>query len=123
MPELPEVETIRRGLKKELVGQKIKKVEVRARKLFGGDEKELVGQEILDIDRRAKMIIWRLSNTFMATHLKMTGQLIYIPSDKKHCLLVGGHPDKNYSLDLPHKHTHIIFTLEKVICVCLTAVS
>lgn len=111
MPELPEVETIRRGLEKELIGQKIKFVEVRASKLFFGKPDELVGQSVEEIQRRAKILIIRLTNCYVAVHLKMTGQLIFIPQDKKHSLIVGGHPDKQYSLDLPHKHSHIIITL------------
>jgi len=39
--------------------------------------------------------------------------LIYIPNEKPKSLLVGGHPDPNYSLELPHKHTHIILHFEK----------
>lgn len=108
MPELPEVETIRRGLEKELVGQKIVSVDVRLPKLFHGHAEDLIGQTVLDIGRRAKILVWQLTDRYLVIHLKMTGQLIFIPNDKKHSMIVGGHPDKEYSLDLPHKHTHII---------------
>ena len=62
MPELPEVETIKRGLAKTIIGQKIQDVEIRMPKLFQGDSAEIIGQEIIDIARRAKMLIWKLSN-------------------------------------------------------------
>jgi formamidopyrimidine-DNA glycosylase len=110
MPELPEVETIRRGLSKSLVGQKIVSVNVRVPKLFVGFPEMLEGQKILEIERRAKMLIWKLEKSYIMIHLKMTGQLIYVP--KKGEMIIGGHPDKVYTLDLPHKHTHVIFELE-----------
>ncbi len=110
MPELPEVETIRRGLNKSLVGQKIIRVNVRIPKLFSGFPEMLAGQRVLEIERRAKMLIWKLDKSYLMIHLKMTGQLIYVP--KKGEMVIGGHPDKLYSLDLPHKHTHVIFDFE-----------
>lgn len=111
MPELPEVETIRRGLANELVGHTIQGIEIRAAKLFAGEPHQLIGQKVLAITRRAKIMIWQLERSYLLIHLKMTGQLIFIPSNKKYHV-VGGHPDKNYTLDLPHKHSHIIFEFD-----------
>ena len=111
MPELPEVETIRKGLEKVLVGQKINSVDVRVKKLFYGNSKKLKNQTITEINRRAKILIIQLSDSVLLIHLKMTGQLIYVP--KKGQPVVGGHPDKVYSMNLPHKHSHIIFKLPK----------
>jgi len=127
MPELPEVETIRRGLAEKLVGHKILSVDVRAPKLFIGDAKLLRGQIVIEMERRAKLLIWKLSDGFLLTHLKMTGQLIFQPkngpmvisertplenSTVNDGLVIGGHPDKAYGLDLPHKHTHILIELD-----------
>jgi formamidopyrimidine-DNA glycosylase len=108
MPELPEVETIKRGLAKELVGHRVLTVDVREPKLFIGDPHLLTNQKIEDIERRAKILVWKLTDYYMIIHLKMTGQLIFVPN-KNQKWLVGGHPDKAYVADLPHKHTHIIF--------------
>lgn len=106
MPELPEVETIRRGLAEKLVGHKIMAIEVRAPKLFIGDAQSLVGQKVIEMERRAKILIWKLTDCYVLTHLKMTGQLIFRP--KSGALVVGGHPDKAYPLEnLPHQHTHV----------------
>src|SRR6266568_5145065 len=79
MPELQEVETIRQGLAEKLVGHKIIAVEVRADKMFFGNPKALIGQTVVEMARRAKVLIWKLSDTFIITHLKMTGQLIFQP--------------------------------------------
>ena len=110
MPELPEVETIRRGLEKTIAGHIIKDVDVSVSKLFFGNPKELVDQKITGFERRAKIIIIKLDKKYLIVHLKMTGQLIFVPNKGE--LVVGGHPDKLYPLDLPHKYTHIIITLD-----------
>ena len=66
MPELPEVETTKEGLKRDLLGQKILKVEISDKKLrFPYDKnfiKRITGEYILSITRRAKYIIFILSN-------------------------------------------------------------
>lgn len=111
MPELPEVETIRRGLSKELIGQKIRSVDVRVPKLFIGDPQKLIGQKVVEINRRAKLLIIKLTDYYLITHLKMTGQLILVPKKDKNWV-VGGHPDIAYTADLPHKHTHIIIEFD-----------
>ncbi len=111
MPELPEVETIRRGLEKVLIGQKIRSVDVRFIKLFHGSPDTLKNQTITEISRRSKVLIIQLSESVILIHLKMTGQLIYVPNRGE--AIVGGHPDKVYSMNLPHKHSHIIFELDK----------
>lgn len=117
MPELPEVETIRRQLLKEVVGKKIKEVELRLPKLvyFDGKKgdaknfkKNLEGVEIEKVDRAAKILILTLSNGFtLLIHLKMTGQLIYRAPNGE--TKRGGHPWPPDSVDVPNKWTHIIF--------------
>ena len=88
MPELPEVETIKRDLEKTILGKKITEVCVRhpgvirqpSAKEF---ERELRGVGIKHILRRAKVLILELANgKSLVIHLKMTGQLIY-PGDGK----------------------------------------
>lgn len=112
MPELPEVETLRRELDKLLSGHTIKKVEVLYNKavlpLSPADFiKKLQGQTIISADRRAKMIILNLKkDNFLLFHLKMTGQLIYVPKNGKK-MISGGHPTSD--IQAPGKHTRIIF--------------
>ncbi|MBI4948507.1 bifunctional DNA-formamidopyrimidine glycosylase/DNA-(apurinic or apyrimidinic site) lyase [Candidatus Berkelbacteria bacterium] len=107
MPELPEVETIKRGLERDIVGQKIIEVEVRAPKLFIGESAKLINEPIEKVWRRAKVLIIQTKRFSALIHLKMTGQLIYKGKE----IVIGGHPDKLYLQPLPHNHTHIIFKL------------
>lgn len=82
MPELPEVETIKRDLEKTVLGKKITKVCVRHPKVIreptiAGFKKGLEGAVIKNILRRAKVLILELSNgKALVIHLKMTGQLV-----------------------------------------------
>ncbi len=126
MPELPEVETLRRSLYPKLIGQRISEVEVREPKIVSGNgqrrdvtedkarkfEYSLTGERITDIERRAKQLILRLeSGACVLIHLKMTGQLVYT-EDTSSRPLWGGHPIELTENHIPHKHTHIIWTLE-----------
>ncbi len=78
MPELPEVETIRRGIVKKLKGKTIKSVEVKVPKLFTGDKNSILDAKIIDAKRVAKVLEIVLDNGYsIVVHLKMTGQLIY----------------------------------------------
>ena len=90
MPELPEVETIVRGLKSELVGQRVKEFRFLSPHL----EKEQLpgsfqpatykGRKILDIRRRGKMIIIEFEGRLgWLVHLKMTGQLFLTEPERK----------------------------------------
>lgn len=112
MPELPEVETIRRDLSKLVVGKKFVQIEARAAKMVQPRDfaKKLNGLKIGKIERRAKLLIFELSNgQKLLIHLKMTGQLIYRDSDGA-VKAVGGHPIKQDLLVLPNKFSHVIFT-------------
>ncbi|HEX2258243.1 MAG TPA: bifunctional DNA-formamidopyrimidine glycosylase/DNA-(apurinic or apyrimidinic site) lyase [Actinomycetota bacterium] len=87
MPELPEVEVVRRDLEKEILDRKIRTAEVRStknamriirrhrrRKEF---EDALAGRKIAKIDRRGKYLLLYLDNgTILVAHLGMSGQLI-----------------------------------------------
>lgn len=84
MPELPEVETIKRGLGRVLIGQQIKSVQILNKKQFQGNVKILLNKKITKLERRAKVLIFHLgSNLYLAVHLKMSGQLIYSPRAKE----------------------------------------
>ena len=77
MPELPEVETVRRGLL-ALVGKRILSIELNRPNLrfpFPEDMDSIVGRKIVDIDRRAKYLLIRLEDDLTwLTHLGMTGR-------------------------------------------------
>lgn len=107
MPELPEVETIRRQLNEVLVGKKIKKVEVLREKSFGGDPKKLVGWEVSQVDRKSKLIEIYFKNReeILIVHLKMTGQLVFVDGEER---VVGGHPTADWVSNLPSKHTRVV---------------
>lgn len=80
MPELPEVETIARKLRPDLVGRKILSADLRwPRTLaFPSPRKfksQIQGQKIKDVGRRAKFLVIRLSDFNLLIHLRMTGDL------------------------------------------------
>lgn len=88
MPELPEVETIKRDLERIILGKKITEVCVHNPAVIKEpsiDEfkRALIGHSFKRILRQAKVLILELSNNkFLTIHLKMTGQLVY-PGDAK----------------------------------------
>lgn len=113
MPELPEVETVVRGLSRHIVGQRIKAIHTPTKTSFKGTARKAAGQTIKKISRRGKGIIIDLSKDLtLLIHLKMTGQLIYIPK-ARHKRLNFGHPDKNFTESMPSKHTRVWFELTK----------
>lgn len=82
MPELPEVETVRRELARLLKGRRIAKVEVRRPQVVQGEPGEfaaaLEGRSVRALLRRGKLLLVELSGgKTLAVHLKMTGQLVY----------------------------------------------
>lgn len=115
MPELPEVETVRRDLESRLLNKKIKAVEVLDLKLVGNLKKQLIDTSFTEILRRGKLLIFKSNQhgLFMLVHLKMTGQLIYLFKDQ---VSAGGHSLSSHSFEkavggeLPNKHTRVIIT-------------
>jgi formamidopyrimidine-DNA glycosylase len=81
MPELPEVETIARKLKPDLIGRTILSADLRwSRTLALPSPKkfkeQIKGQEIIDVSRRAKYFILQLSDFNLLIHLRMSGDLL-----------------------------------------------
>ena len=105
MPELPEVETIKLGLQKKIVGLTIEKVEVLAPKTFIGDARSIQGKKVLNVWRKAKILGIDLGSLSLLFHLKMTGQLIY--DDGKR--FIGGHPTPDMRDEMPNRSTRVIF--------------
>lgn len=127
MPELPEVENLRVGLNRTIVGQKIHHVEIRKPKLVSGKgtlrvaslrEKNkfirgATGENFVSVERRAKNLIFKLSHgKIILAHLKMSGQFVYKPKSHKLKAVSGGHPIELSEKQLPNKHTHLTFELK-----------
>ena len=109
MPELPEVETIRRGMKKFVIHQKIVKITVLCEKSFLGQPEITEGKTIIDIRRFGKALILDLDNDYsLMIHLRMTGQLIYDGKER----YAAGHPSDNFTSKLPNKQTRVVLKLK-----------
>lgn len=113
MPELPEVETVRRGLGEFILSKKIVRVKVDCEKSFvGGSEmaQAVKGATVTDLRRRGKALLADLDNgTTMMIHLRMTGQLIW-RGEKD---FAAGHPSKNFTDALPNAQTRVTFEFEE----------
>ena len=106
MPELPEVETVRRGLERLLPGRRIVSVDVRERRLrFPVDvdalERHVVGRRVTELTRRAKYLLVHLDDdaggesSRLVIHLGMSGRLLAPRADEP-CA----------------PHTHVVFGLD-----------
>ena len=118
MPELPEVETVRRGLHELIIGRKIKIVEHDTPKGFPNapaDVKQfLIGAAITDVRRRAKVLLIDLSTEYtLVIHLKMTGQLVFRADS---VAFGAGHPNDSLIGELPDRSTRVTFTFADDSC-------
>ena len=90
MPELPEVETIVRGLRKAVVGAQVEKLQVIDPRLTL-PEREIIGKRIAAVERRGKYIVLRLDpRGSLIFHLRMSGRLLRVcpPGEGKYSRLV-----------------------------------
>ena len=96
MPELPEVETVRRTLKNFVLHKTIDSIEVRYSRIIDGDVETfvstLIHQSICDIDRYGKYLIFILDHDAFISHLRMEGKYNIKQKDEPY-----------------DKHDHIIF--------------
>ena len=99
MPELPEVETTRRGLEPHLTGRRIARVAVRHRglrwKVRADLPRLLIGRTIRRLDRRSKYLLIECDGGWLIVHLGMSGSLRVVPADLP-----------------PGKHDHIDIVLD-----------
>lgn len=127
MPELPEVETVRRGLHSLIIGRSILSVLYDNPKSFPNNEQDvaqfMIGATVIDVRRRAKVLMIDLSTDYtLVIHLKMTGQLVFIgrqqservktditsASDSDGEVRFGaGHPNDSLVSQLPDKSTRV----------------
>jgi len=99
LPELPEVETIRRGLEREVVGKRVKTVQVTGTRTIRRQTKKvfiskLEGAKINGVQRRGKYLLLKLdTGDILVIHLRMSGQLL-----------------RAQARDAVAKHTHMVMT-------------
>jgi formamidopyrimidine-DNA glycosylase len=108
MPELPEVETVRRGLKELLPGRIVSTAIFDTPKSFPNapvDVSEfLIGVVVSDVRRRAKVLLIDLSSSYtLVIHLKMTGQLVFRGESN----FGAGHPNDSLIGELPDRSTRV----------------
>lgn len=112
MPELPEVETVKRGLEGLIIGKQIVDTSFDWPKGFPNAQADveafLLGANVLAIRRRGKALIIALDTSYsLVIHLKMTGQLVY----RGEGIAFGaGHPNDSLVGELPDKSTRVTFT-------------
>lgn len=105
MPELPEVEVVRRALEKNLVGKKIVDIKVKYPNIIVDDVNEFINnvcdRKICGVKRLGKFLIFDLDKGNIISHLRMEGKYFYVKKD---------------SID--NKHIHVIFFLDDGYMLC-----
>jgi formamidopyrimidine-DNA glycosylase len=117
MPELPEVETVKRGLEPILLGQVIIAVELRRANLRfpfpEGFAAKLTGAKVLSLTRRAKYILIDLDNNqTLISHLGMTGRFTAIMPEGGGTNLGEFYFETGANPSADGPHDHVVFTLE-----------
>lgn len=108
MPELPEVETVRRGLADLIIGKAIASETHDTPKGFPNTVADvdafMLGAVVTAIRRRAKVLMIDLSTGYsLLIHLKMTGQLVFVGATR----FGAGHPNDSLVNELPDKSTRV----------------
>ena len=105
MPELPEVESVRKTLKKAIIGKEVEEVQVYYPMIINGDVEEfkasLKGQRIVDVRRIAKFLVFILEDHAFISHLRMEGKYRYIDNVMTN-----------------NKHDHLIFVFKDGSMLC-----
>lgn len=111
MPELPEVETVRRGLHELLIGRTVASETHDTAKSFPNAPDEvqsfLIGATVIDVRRRAKVLMIDISTGYtLVVHLKMTGQMVF----RGEQIFGAGHPNDSLIGKLPDNSTRVTLT-------------
>jgi len=119
MPELPEVETIRRTLVPHLLGQVVRQVRLLTPSVWRGqDPAKVAGKRVASLDRRGKHLLIFLSppppspgssepvEMVLHVHLGMTGRLIFVPRTEE----PGAHLDPE---EISGRHVHAVFAFDR----------
>ena len=111
MPELPEIEIVKRSLFKKINKAKIVNVKINNKnlryKITHALPKKLISEKILKISRRSKYLIFHFKNKLLLAHLGMSGKFLIIRSKDKKMFKTSFY----YDLDILAKHNHIHFIL------------
>ena len=111
MPELPEIEIVKRSLFKKINKAKIVNVKINNKnlryKITHALPKKLINEKILKISRRSKYLIFHFKNKLLLAHLGMSGKFLIIRSKDKKMFKTSFY----YDLDILAKHNHIHFIL------------
>jgi len=111
MPELPEVEIVKRSLSKKINKAKIIDIKINNKnlrfKIPYTFSKNLIGERILKISRRSKYLIFHLKKKLLLAHLGMTGKLLLMRTQDKVIFKTSFY----YDLNILEKHNHIYFIL------------
>jgi len=105
MPELPEVETVRRTLLGQIKDLIINDIDVRYDSIIDGDTDDFIskirGKKIINIERLGKYLLFVLNEGAFISHLRMEGKYFYVPKG---------------SID--NKHIHVVFYLSNGFMLC-----
>ena len=111
MPELPEIEIVKRSLSKKINKAKIIDIKINNKnlrfKIPYTFSKNLIGERILKISRRSKYLIFHLKKKLLLAHLGMTGKLLLMRTQDKVIFKTSFY----YDLNVLEKHNHIYFIL------------
>ena len=111
MPELPEIEIVKRSLFKKINKAKIVNVKINNKslryKIPHALSKKLINERILKISRRSKYLIFHFKNKLLLVHLGMTGKFLITRSKDSKVFKTSFY----YDLNILTKHNHIYFVL------------
>ena len=111
MPELPEIEIVKRSLFKKINKAKIVNVKINNKnlryKITHSLPKQLINEKILKISRRSKYLIFHFKNKLLLAHLGMSGKFLIIRNKDKKMFKTSFY----YDLNILPKHNHIYFIL------------
>ena len=111
MPELPEIEIVKRSLFKMINKAKIIDIKINNKnlryKIPNTFSKHLIGEKILRISRRSKYLIFHFEKKLLLAHLGMSGKLLLMRSCDNTIFKTSFY----YDLNILHNHNHIYFIL------------
>ena len=111
MPELPEVEVVKKSLFKMINGSRVMDIKINNKNLRyvidNSFKKQLINQRIIKISRRSKYLIFHFKKKILLSHLGMTGKFIIIKNISKELFKTSFY----YDLNILQKHNHIYFIL------------
>lgn len=114
MPELPEVETLRRGLAGLLPGRVVRHAELGLPKLLAVAPPDglavLVGRPVEGIERHGKLLGLRCGPWTLLVHLRLTGQLVFVDGGTR---FAGGHPVPPFDAPVPGRMTHLALAFDR----------